>query len=258
MIKSKQDNVLLQEKVESLQQTFNDQLTTYVHELTAANTMVADLRIQLQAIDSNNDTIEAYNIAKAQLDDVLSAYNALMVEYNTSKLDYDNLKDEYQQLTSAYDKLTIASNVLTSTYSKLLNSCNSIAQLHHDALVRSFDGYRGTAAKLSFTAREKLELGQLKDVIGLLSNPAPLNKAIYEMYYRDKIKTLLAEKGLDSRKSGIYRLWMIIDDIEYSYVGQSVDIGERWIQHLKRLVGSEPATGIKLYKDERINLSELN
>lgn len=226
-ILAEQEKCKLQEQLTNLQSTYNEQLTHYVEQLGEVQAKNTDLQIQLQAIDSNNDTIEAYTIAKAQLDDVMNAYNALMVEYSTTRNDLDQLNENYISLTDTYNKLNVANEVLTSAYTKILNSCNSISQLHHDALVRSFDGYRGRAAKMDFTARERLELGQLKEVLGLLSNPAPLNKAIYEMYYRDKIKTLLAEKGLDTRKSGIYRLWQNIDGIEYSYVGQSVDIGER-------------------------------
>jgi hypothetical protein len=33
-----------------------------------------------------------------------------------------------------------------------------------------------------------------------------------------------------------------------SYIGQSVNIGDRWIQHGKRAIGLDPLAGIKLYE----------
>ena len=128
---------------------------------------------------------------------------------------------------------------------------------HRECLVRSYEENNGKFGVLEFDDREIAELKELSRVMGLLSNPMPLNKVIYEMYYRGKLKTMMANLGIGSRVCGIYRLYVVGEDgAEISYVGQSVDISNRWYQHLKRFVGSEPATGIKLYKS-RIDLSKL-
>lgn len=134
---------------------------------------------------------------------------------------------------------------------------NSVMKEHKEALVRAYKEREGSFGVLRFSERELVELSELNKVLVLLSNPAPLYKAIYEMYYRDKMKEMQANLGIESRICGIYRLYVVGEDaVETSYVGQSVDIKERWYQHLKRFVGSEPATGIKLYKSE-IDLTKL-
>ena len=61
------------------------------------------------------------------------------------------------------------------------------------------------------------------------------------------MKDMINRAGLNKRVTGIYRIWDK-DDEKLCYVGKSVDIGERWMQHGKRLVGAEPITGIKLYR----------
>jgi len=83
---------------------------------------------------------------------------------------------------------------------------------------------RGTA--LEFDDIELVEIKELREVMGKLRNATPLEKAIYEIYYRDKMKRLVGVLGLDGI-SGIYRIWTIDNGIEKSYVGQSVDVGAR-------------------------------
>ena len=83
---------------------------------------------------------------------------------------------------------------------------------------------RGTA--LEFDDIELIEIKELREVMGKLRNATPLEKAIYEIYYRDKMKRLVGVLGLDG-VSGIYRIWTVESGIEKSYVGQSVDVGAR-------------------------------
>ena len=83
---------------------------------------------------------------------------------------------------------------------------------------------RGTA--LEFDDIELVEIKELREVMSKLRNATPLEKAIYEIYYRDKMKRLIGVLGLDG-VSGIYRIWTVESGIEKSYVGQSVDVGAR-------------------------------
>lgn len=50
---------------------------------------------------------------------------------------------------------------------------------------------------------------------------------------------------------GIYRL-VLKDDVRVCYVGQAVNIKERWYQHAKKMIGVESSGGEKLYEDHLI------
>lgn len=106
---------------------------------------------------------------------------------------------------------------------------------------------------------EKDELNELEGIARKLRNPAPLYKALYEIYYAAALKRLVADTGA-SDKTGIYRLWVAVqfetenngmifkEDKILNYVGQSVNIGDRWAQHIKRGLGLDNiGTGIELY-----------
>ena len=68
------------------------------------------------------------------------------------------------------------------------------------------------------------ELKELNGVCAKLSNPLPLYKAIYEVFYKVPLSTLVNDLQVRG-KTGIYK----ISNAENGkiYVGQSVDIGER-------------------------------
>lgn len=104
---------------------------------------------------------------------------------------------------------------------------------------------------ITFSSTEMTEIKQLREVINTLSNPMPFRKAVYDIYYKNKIDDLvkrivnpLIPDGL-RRVSGIYKITEVKSG--KTYVGQSVDIGNRWKQHAKRGCGADALTGNKLY-----------
>lgn len=78
-----------------------------------------------------------------------------------------------------------------------------------------------------------------------LKNPMPFRKAIYDIYFSKKVSDLVNNVVGKEKVSGIYK----ITEIESGrvYVGKSVNIGERWKEHIKRGAGAVPLTQNKLY-----------
>lgn len=79
--------------------------------------------------------------------------------------------------------------------------------------------------KISFSSDEIEELDELNKVVKHLKNPLPLYKAIYEIYYKNKVNDLIMRVVGNDRVSGIYKITHI--DSGKCYIGQSVDIGDR-------------------------------
>jgi len=91
---------------------------------------------------------------------------------------------------------------------------------------------------------EDIELEELEIAISKLTNGLPFRKAVYDVYYKNKMLDLVKRLNA-SGVQGIYKITNILN--EKVYVGQSVDIGNRWKQHAKRGCGAEAPTGSKLY-----------
>jgi predicted GIY-YIG superfamily endonuclease len=84
------------------------------------------------------------------------------------------------------------------------------------------------------------------EILPKLRNPAPLRKAIYEIYYRQPVKDMIHRVvGPDDRPSGVYKVTFV--DTGECYVGQSVDIGNRFMQHIRKGFGIDDYTNSKLY-----------
>jgi len=92
---------------------------------------------------------------------------------------------------------------------------------------------------------EEVELTELNKAIRKLKNPLPFRKAVYDIYYKPKINELVLRVIGQRKVMGIYKIIHV--DSGRTYVGQSVDIGNRWKQHAKRGAGAEVLTANKLY-----------
>jgi hypothetical protein len=93
---------------------------------------------------------------------------------------------------------------------------------------------------------DTIEINELLEILPKLRNPIPLRKAIFDIYYRQPVKDLIYRVvGADRRTTGIYKI--TLNETGECYIGQSVDIGNRWMQHIRRGFGIDDASDNKLY-----------
>lgn len=92
------------------------------------------------------------------------------------------------------------------------------------------------------------EIIQLMEVCHKLSNPIPLYKAIYDIYYKTAVSDLFLRLGIREEICGIYKITNQVDG--KIYIGKSTNIKRRWTEHIKRGTGCEAGSqqGQKLYK----------
>lgn len=89
------------------------------------------------------------------------------------------------------------------------------------------------------------EIKRIRSIEPYLRKKEPLNKVIWKVYYEKPYNDLIGRVVGQTVKKGIYKITHI--DSGKCYVGQSVDIAERWRQHIKRGIGADPPTQNKLY-----------
>lgn len=68
-----------------------------------------------------------------------------------------------------------------------------------------------------------------------LVNKDALYKLIWSTYYQKPYKELIGRLSVSIKICGIYRITNLLDG--RSYIGQSVDIGNRWAEHIKSSLG---------------------
>lgn len=101
--------------------------------------------------------------------------------------------------------------------------------------------------KIVLSEEELEELSELNKAIKKLRNPLPFRKAVYDIYYKPKINEMVLRVVGNVRRTGIYKITH--SKSKKVYIGQSVDIGNRWKQHAKRGCGADQLTQNKLYPE---------
>lgn len=78
-----------------------------------------------------------------------------------------------------------------------------------------------------------------------LSRPDTINKLIWKLFYEKPYTSLVGRVLGEKQHTGVYKITEVKSG--KTYVGQAVDVAERWRQHIKRGLGAEPITQNKLY-----------
>ena len=99
--------------------------------------------------------------------------------------------------------------------------------------------------RLILTEIDLLEIEKLREVAPFLLDSAPLNKVIWKVYYEKPYTDLVGRVVGKNVKTGIYKITNLNNGM--CYVGQAVNIADRWRQHIKRGIGAEAPTRNKLY-----------
>ena len=89
------------------------------------------------------------------------------------------------------------------------------------------------------------EIAKLRSIIPFLRDSEPLNKVIWKVYYEKPYTDLIGRVVGNGVYSGIYKITNTNNNM--CYVGQAVNIADRWKQHIKRGIGAETPTRNKLY-----------
>ena len=141
------------------------------------------------------------------------------------------INDKKNELKKVQDELT-----------DLVQKLNSAVEANKRAeeIKQKQDFYR-----LQLTAIDLDEIKRLREVEPYLREKEPLNKVIWKVYYEKPYTDLIGRVVGTGIHTGIYKITNI--ENQMCYVGQAVNIADRWKQHIKRGIGAEAPTRNKLY-----------
>lgn len=162
---------------------------------------------------------------------------------------YENLEAEYcevlQDLSSySFDKIKAAKEIedqLVELKAKQTSYINE--KLRQEAIQSQKDFYKMTLPQTSVNDIEIIR----NDLQPLLFNKEAVDKLIWEAYYKSEYDKLMSRLFNDNSKHcGIYKVTCLSSD--KAYIGQSVDIKERFKQHIKNGLSYAPSSN-KLYSE---------
>lgn len=187
------------------------------------------------------------------------------------------LSQEYKELVNKYDYTNTQHQALLTQHNNILNQYNTLtsqlgsAQAKHIEYQKTEKQYKDNISrlksindaaidaakraeelrvqqdfyKIQLSNEDIEEITKMREIESFLRNKEPLNKIIWKCYYEKPTTDLIGRVIGTGVVSGIYKITEI--STGKCYVGQSVNIAERWKQHIKRGVGAETPTQNKLY-----------
>ena len=141
------------------------------------------------------------------------------------------INDKKNELKKVQDELTDLTQKLNSAVE---------ANKRAEEIKQKQDFYR-----LQLTTIDLDEIKRLREVEPYLREKEPLNKVIWKVYYEKPYTDLIGRVVGAGIHTGIYKITNI--ENQMCYVGQAVNIADRWKQHIKRGIGAEAPTRNKLY-----------
>ena len=174
--------------------------------------------------------------AKTMSDNYKKLEEAAKKEYLESLEDYTiSFQQEIENKQNELEKVNLQLNDLTA---KLDSAIEAAKRAEEIKLNQEF--YR-----LQLSQADIDEIKRLREVTPYLRDSEPLNKVIWKVYYEKPYTDLIGRVVGNTSRTGIYKITNI--ENQMCYVGQAVNLADRFKQHIKRGIGAETPTRNKLY-----------
>ena len=201
--------------------------------------------LEKQAEESSNAIYKkSWELANEKMS---NASEVMSKQYEQAKQIADNdyletLKDCANSFTSQINDKKNELKKVQDELTDLAQKLNSAVEANKRAeeIKQKQDFYR-----LQLTAIDLDEIKRLREVEPYLREKEPLNKVIWKVYYEKPYTDLIGRVVGTGIHTGIYKITNI--ENQMCYVGQAVNIADRWKQHIKRGIGAEAPTRNKLY-----------
>ena len=201
--------------------------------------------LEKQAEESSNAIYKkSWELANEKMS---NASEAMSKQYEQAKQTAENdyletLKDCANSFTSQINDKKNELKKVQDELTDLTQKLNSAVEANKRAeeIKQKQDFYR-----LQLTTIDLDEIKRLREVEPYLREKEPLNKVIWKVYYEKPYTDLIGRVVGTGIHTGIYKITNI--ENQMCYVGQAVNIADRWKQHIKRGIGAEAPTRNKLY-----------
>lgn len=244
----------------------------------------ATIRENEQLEDKNAELQSRYELLRAQKEDLLASMYETQAQFDFLRQQADRSAQEFydQSLALAQEKFAQAIEIERLNYLEAVEEfqyelertmqegaaayvadmtetnlkCKELEQ-RFDVLLKNTNTAIAAAKraeeikqeanyyKIQLSDIDKEEIQMLKNIVPYLRDKEPLNKVIWKVYYEKPATDMIGRVVGSGVKTGIYKITNLTNQM--CYVGQAVNIADRWKQHIKRGLGAETPTRNKLY-----------
>lgn len=227
------DNKLQKEENDLLVKEYNKLQS----EITKLNEVISERQEYILSINRRIDTlvIEQENFVKERTDKEYALYKADL-EKTFNEITND-LTKQSKFLLAQIEKEQMQVNALKAKQEAYIKE-----QQRKEEMEKKKDYYR-----LVLSEEEIQDIQALRSIQNKFSKKESIDKIIWENYIKPAYDILMPHLfSAKDKVCGIYKITSLIDG--KAYIGQSVDIRERFRQHIKTAISCAPSTN-KLYQE---------
>lgn len=231
----------------------NQQVEEEKSNLFGIRAEVRSLEVQRNLLSEHLDQLElnAQQSSNLIFENVQNALDKKIEEVqNNYEEKKENYEEEFKEMKE--ELLSSFSLMVAEKKERLAELREALAELEEkvSSIVAANKRAKEIADKRDFyrvvISKEDLrEIQKLKDVVEYLRDPTALNKVIWKVYYENPTSDMIGRVIGAKTICGIYKITNL--DNQMCYVGQSRNISQRWVQHIKRALGAETPSRNKLY-----------
>ena len=225
----------------------NNSLNAEIYALSARRVEVSQSLHQM--IENNRQSAEAvYESCMNEMQEKLSSHaQAIGDKYHQDEIDAQNeYLDTLRELMENVQTSIQSKRAELSEIEDVLNNMKSLASAAVEANKRAHEmAEKVNFYRLVLSEEDIKEIEKLREVTPYLRNSEPLNKVIWKVYYENPYTDMIGRVIGKGVHTGIYKITNLENGM--CYIGQAVNIADRWKQHIKRGIGAETPTRNKLY-----------
>ena len=240
--------------LQEMEQEISDlakQKKEYKEKIKTLEINVTQLTTQYDNLKANID--DATNVFEKLRKTYANAEEHFQEEYNSKinewteqrKQEYIKAQQEFtDQFVEENKRKLVAAQELEIILKTLKSQVNAATALQKEiATKENYNEFHS----LQLDDQSLYEINKIREAVKGISVVAELaiNKVIWKVYYEKPYSDLVGRVLGSNVKIGIYKITNIQNGL--CYVGQAVNVADRWKQHIKRAIGAEPLTNNKLY-----------
>ena len=229
------------ERLQSAVETLVNERYRINNDIQKGKITLDDIHHKVDLADQNlKDLNQQYDITKDHLDDI-------------QKIAQDNrikLQQEYEDTVQEYKNKLIQIKESCKIEEALVQSdLNSLKATRHAAIEQwrkqeqeknQLNGY-----KLNITEQDEKDIQLLHNIQLQFSHPRVISKLIWQTYFQPLAKQQFIMILGNTTVCGIYKITYILDN--KCYIGQSINVYNRWCEHCKCGCGIDTPKNNKLY-----------
>ena len=248
---------LLNQEIIDKNNEAKEELQVKVRKLTELNARIDILNAQEVQIEDK--IVKSKEIAETTAENYYNTHLKLVQErferaaeqlaaqYQQTEEDYNQAyKEMLESSTKNYlDEMQVKKDEIAKLDEQLSEYQNKVAAAVESNKREEAKRTQEEFYKLQLSDEDIQEISKLREILPYLRQKEPLNKVIYKVYYEKPYTDLVGRVIGSGTHTGIYKITNSKNGM--CYVGQAVDLADRWKTHVRRGVGADPPGRNKLY-----------